>query len=238
MLIRKADGYWGRLDPRVKLVCIFSLALVVAVTPGRDYEKFVLYTLIIISLGIIARIRLKHYIMRFVFLIPMLLIIAASLLLFSQEQRSEQIIILYNLVSKTLLTFSCFGILVTTVSFPGIIKSLEAMKFPRIFTSVLEFAHRYVVLFQQEAGRMITARKARTYTKKRSMRDIKAGAAVVPIFLFRVLDRSQRIYIAMLSRGYTDVIPGTTRAPLALTRRDYGFTVIFYLLLTAVLVLV
>jgi energy-coupling factor transporter transmembrane protein EcfT len=51
------------------------------------------------------------------------------------------------------------------------------------------------------------------------------------------LERSQMIYIAMLSRAYQDVLPAGTSFRLTLTLRDYLFAIGFHLLLGFVLVL-
>ncbi|MFC2140934.1 energy-coupling factor transporter transmembrane component T family protein [Acidobacteriota bacterium] len=231
------EGLWQRLDPRVKLICIFSLAAAVVVTPIRHYQKFIAYGSIIILLALISRVKVKYYLLRFIFLLPLLLFLGASLLLFSQQQWSQKQLILYNLFVKAFLTFCSFGVLGLTMKFHQIVKSLELMRFPKIFTSVLGFAYRYVLLFQQEAGRMIKARKSRSFGKRKKWRDRKGAAFIVPFFLFRVLERSQRIYIAMLSRGYRDVLPAGTSFRLTLTYGDYLFAIGFHLLLVFILVL-
>lgn len=232
-----AGGLWQRLDPRVKLVSIFSLAAAVVVTPIYHYQKFMAYGAIIILLALISRIKLKYYLLRFIFLLPLLIFLGASLLIFSQQHWSQKQLILYNLFVKTFLTFCSFGVLVLSMKFHQIVKSLELMRFPTVFTSVLGFAHRYVLLFQQEAGRMIKARKSRSFGKRKRWRDRKAVVFIIPFFLFRVLERSQRIYIAMLSRGYQDVFPSGISFRLTLTGRDYLFAIGFHLLLVFVLFL-
>lgn len=232
-----AGGLWQRLDPRVKLICIFSLVAAVVVTPIHHYQKFIAYSSIIILLALISRVKVKYYLLRFIFLLPLLIFLGVSLLVFSQQQWSQKQLILYNLFVKTFLTFCSFGVLVLTVKFHQIIRSLELMRFPKVFTSVLGFAHRYVLLFQQEAGRMIKARKSRSFGKRKRWRDRKAAAFIIPFFLFRVLERSQRIYIAMLSRGYKDVLPAGISFRLTLTYWDYLFAIGFLLLLLFVLVL-
>jgi cobalt/nickel transport system permease protein len=232
-----AEGLWQRLDPRIKLICIFSLVLVVVLTPIHHYQKFIAYGSIIILLALISQVRVRHYLLRFIFLLPLLIFLGVSLLVFSQQQWSQKQLILFNLFVKTFLTFCGFGVLVLTVKFQQIIRSLELMGFPKVFTSVLGFAHRYILLFQQEAGRMIKARKSRSFGRKKTWRDRKAAAFIIPFFLFRVLERSQRIYIAMLSRGYRDVLPAGTSFRLTLTLGDYLFAIGFHLLLGFVLVL-
>lgn len=233
-----AGGFWQRLDPRVKLICIFSLVAAVVVTPVYLYQKFLVYGAIILFLGVISRVRIKYYLLRFVFLVPLLIFLGAGLLIFSQQQWDQKQLILFNLLVKTFLTFCGFGLFVLTVEFQQIIKSLELMRFPKIFTSVLGFAYRYVILFQQEAGRMIKARKSRSYGRKKRWRDRKAVVFIIPFFLFRVLERSQRIYTAMLSRGYQDIFPAGTSIRFTLNYRDYLFAIGFFLLLGSTLVLV
>lgn len=233
-----AVGLWQRLDPRVKLICIFSLAAAVVVTPVHHYQKFIAYGSIIIFLALISRVKVKYYLLRFIFLVPLLIFLGVSLLVFSHRQWSQKQLILYNLFIKTFLTFCSFGVLVLSVNFHQIVKSLELMRFPKVFTSVLGFAHRYVLLFQQEAGRLIKARKSRCFGRKKRWRDRKAAAFIIPFFLFRVLERSQRIYIAMLSRGYKDVLPAGTSFRLTLTYWDYLFAIGFHLLLVSILVLI
>jgi cobalt/nickel transport system permease protein len=232
-----AEGLWQRLDPRVKLICIFSLVVVMVVTPIHHYQKFIAYGSIILLLALISQARVKHYLLRFIFLLPLLIFLGASLLVFSHQQWSQKQLILFNLFVKTFLTFCSFGVLVLTVKFQQIIRSLELMRFPQVFTSVLGFAHRYILLFQQEAGRMIKARKSRSFGRKKTWRDRKTVIFIVPFFLSRVLERSQGIYIAMLSRGYQDVLPAGISFRLTLTFWDYFFAIGFHLLLVFVLLL-
>jgi cobalt/nickel transport system permease protein len=226
-------GFWQRLDPRVKIICIFSLALAVAATPIHHRQKFLAYTVIILLLMLISRVPLKHYFLRFVFLIPLLAFLSVSLLVFSQDRRPQKSLILYNLLVKTFLVFCSSGILALTVRFPHLVRGLEKLKFPRIFTTMLFFAYRYVFLFYQEAVRVMKAWKSRSpgRRKKWKVRNTRTAAGMIPFFIFRVLERSQRIYAAMLSRGYEDRLPGVTVFDSRLTRRDYLFALIFHLVL-------
>jgi cobalt/nickel transport system permease protein len=229
------DRLWQRLDPRTRMFGVFSLVTAIALTPIRDYRKFLAYAFLILLLGIISRVPLKTYLLRSLFLLPLLVFLAASLLVIPDRQWSQRLVVIYNLVVKTILIFCGMGILVLTVRFDHIIKGLEAMKLPRILTLMLSFAHRYVFLFRQEAGRVMRARKARSFGRRRSWKEQKAAIHIIPFFIFRVLERSQRIYAAMLSRGYRDDQPvSTTAAGFRLKGEDYLYGVFFLLLLLPV----
>jgi cobalt/nickel transport system permease protein len=231
----KADGFWQRLDPRVKMICIFSLVLFVVVTPIRCHEKFLGYAVVIVLLGVISRVRLKYYVLRFIFLIPLLVFLSVSLLVFSDREWSQKALILSSLLVKTFLVFCSFGILALTVGFHQLVRGLELLKFPRIFTSMLFFAHRYVFLFYQEAVRVMKARKSRSFGRRKRWWERKTSAGVIPFFIFRVLERSQRIYAAMLSRGYEDRLPGVIG--LRMSGWDYLFGFCFHLVLVLIYVL-
>jgi cobalt/nickel transport system permease protein len=220
------DGFWQRLDPRVKMICIFSLVSVVVVTPIHYDEKFLGYAAVIVLLGLISRVRLKYYVLRFIFLIPLLVFLSVSLLVFSEREWSQRALILSSLLVKTFLVFCSSGILALTVGFHQLVRGLELLKFPRIFTSMLFFAYRYVFLFYQEAGRVLRARKSRSFGRRRGWREWKTAAAVIPFFIFRVLERSQRIYAAMLSRGYDGRPPGVIG--LRMSGWDYLFGFCFH----------
>lgn len=226
---------WERLDPRVRLISIFLLASAVAATPARYYAKFAAYTVILVALLIISRPPLKKYMLRLLMLLPLLLFLASTLLLFSPEQWDERLRILYNLSIKTLLTFLCFGILVFTMKFNLIIRALGALRCPTIITAMLSFAQRYMLLFHQEARRIIKARKSRSFGKEGWKRKYKTAAAVAPHLLFRVLGRSQRIYAAMLSRGYNDITGMPVFTTLRLSTGDYLFISLFILTLALVI---
>jgi cobalt/nickel transport system permease protein len=230
------DKWWRRLDPRIKLISIFSLAVAVGVTPHHHYRSFLVYAALIISFALLGQVRIKSVLLRSVFLLPLLIFLGVTLRLFSRQPWPQQVLIFSSFALKTVLTFFCIGLLGLIVPFPVIIRSLEMMRFPKIFISVLGFTYRYVLLFQQEAGRIMRARRSRCVGKRKRWQDLKAAAFLIPSFLFRVLERSQRIYIAMLSRGYRDALPTYVSAPLTLSFGDYGFGILFHLVLLFALV--
>jgi len=239
-------NFWQRLDPRVKMACVFSLAFAVAFTPVHFYGKFLAYALMIILLGIISRVSIKYSLARFIILVPLLVFLGVTVLVFSEKEWLEKMLILYNLWVKTLLTFCCFGILALTVQFQHIIRSLESMRVPKILTVILGFAYHYVFLFQREAVRSMKARRSRSFGRPKKCdwrwqrQRLKSVGAIIPLFLFRVLEQSQRIYVAMISRGYREnsaPFPWMGSYVFCLARRDYMFAISFHLLLAAAVIM-
>lgn len=247
---KDTGNFWQRLDPRVKMMCVFSLIGAVAFTPVHLYWKYLVYVLLIILLGIISRVSLKYYLARFVIFIPLLIFLGVMLLVFSEKEWPQKMLIFYNLWVKTLLTFCCFGILTLTVQFQHIIKSLDSMRLPKMLTSILTFAYHYVFLFKREAARYLQARKSRSFGKpinksikwnwRWQQQKLKSAMIIIPLLLFRVLEQSQRIYVAMISRGYResqDPFPWMRTSVFRLKRRDYLFALLFHLLLAVTMLI-
>lgn len=100
------------------------------------------------------------------------------------------------------------AILLTAVTrFTDILWALGSLRFPRVLVSTIGFMYRYLFVLADEATRMMRARASRSAripgTQRRSVlwQGRMAGAMVGSLFL-RALERSERVYAAMLSRGY------------------------------------
>jgi cobalt/nickel transport system permease protein len=100
-------------------------------------------------------------------------------------------------------------LLVATTQFPDLIHAFEHLRVPRVLTTIVAFLYRYLFVLTDEVYRMIRAREARSAGlpgKKRGgsifWRAKIVGSMAGQLFL-RSYERSERIYNAMISRGYT-----------------------------------
>ena len=225
----RTDGFWGRLDPRIKMACVLSLSAAEALTPARQYRKLFGYGLLVVLLALISKVYWKKIFTRILLLAPMMAFFAMSLLFLSNSRWHERVLTLWNLGAKTILTMCSLSILAMTVPFHHLMKALESMRLPKMITEMLGFAYRYLFLFIEEAKRLLTAKKSRSIGKIRVWREWKTSMSIASVFFPRVLDRSQTIYFAMLSRGYSGTLPNSVT--LHLNRRDYLFGFFFHLLL-------
>lgn len=221
-----------QMDPRVKLFSTLVFMTVILSTPISNYWKFAVYSAILAGLIAMARIPLKLLLRRLFLLLPLLVFLALSLLLFRDEPAARKWDVILNLYIKTVLIFFCLALLSMTGDFYALVKGLERMKVPAALVSILAFAYRYLFLFQQEAGRIRWALASRSVGRRRRIRETGRLFHLVPHFLSRVLDRSEKIYAAMLSRGFAGKLPTIDSA--GIHRGDYIFASILSLLLMAV----
>ena len=103
------------------------------------------------------------------------------------------------------------AILITaTTAFPEILTAMRSLKVPRLLVAVFGLMWRYLFVFADEAIRLLRARAARSGgTGNQDMRTggdlvwrAKTTGGLAGNLFIRSLDRGERIYLAMLSRGY------------------------------------
>lgn len=95
------------------------------------------------------------------------------------------------------------GLLVMTTPFPTLLSALRALGVPRVLTAIISFMYRYLFVLVDEAIRLQTARQARSAGSGGTLlwRVRVLGGMIGSLFI-RSYERSERIYAAMLSRGY------------------------------------
>jgi cobalt/nickel transport system permease protein len=103
------------------------------------------------------------------------------------------------------------------------------MRAPRLLTLIAGFMYRYLFVIGGEVRRMRVALAARGYRPRHALQAAAIGRVATALFL-RSYDRGERVYVAMLARGYRGATP-RLRA-LAFARAD----VLFLTVLAAALV--
>lgn len=220
------------LDPRIKLVALSFFILAVIFTPSPRPLKFMMYFLILLLLAIIDRIPWKMAVGKLILLGPLLLFLGFSVVLFGQNAPLENVNIIWNITVKSVLTFLSLLFLTLTTDFYDLVKSLELFKVPRIVTSLLSFSFRYSFLLLSEGRRMMLAKEARTFRKRKRIEEIKTLVRLLPRLFLRVVDRSERIYAAMLAKGYKGRIQ--TLKYFKLKSIDFVFIFLFLSIITVI----
>ena len=120
-------------------------------------------------------------------------------------------------------------LLAATTSFPDILHGLERLRAPRLLVVIAAFMYRYAFVIADEARRMRAALAARAY-RPRHLGEVAALGRLVTGLFLRSYERGERVYLAMLARGYAGAMPRF--GVLRFGRAD----VVFLVALVAVLV--
>jgi len=229
-------GYLSEVDPRVKILVFIALILGMVLTSPLEFLKFGLFFALLFFLIIQSRVSWKPIIFRILLVSVMIVFIGVIVLIFQRRPVSQNLMVMWNISVKTICVVVSLSLLTQTTEFYRLIKALESLRVPRLFVSLLGFTYRYLQLLYDEIIRVKRAIDSRSFGKKRKMENVKLlEKTLVHVFL-RTFDRSERIYAAMLSRGYDGTL--STMDFLSLKKKDFVFAGVIAVFLLVVLVLI
>lgn len=234
MIIKK--DLFSRLDPRIKLFTFFSLMLATILTPYGRTSRFIFYFSLLAVIHFFASLSIREVFRRILLLIPLLIFIAAALIISPENDFNRDLEIFLDLSIKTGLCFLCVSYFSLTTDFYNLIKGLQAFKFPQIFSGIMLFGYNYGFLFIQEVKRIQTAKESRSPYGLSKVKAVILTAHLAPMLIFKTLERSGKIYAAMLSRGFKGELRGLQKP--VITYKDMVFVCLFSgLLITGIVCL-
>lgn len=124
-------------------------------------------------------------------------------------------LIVLKALAIALTAYATFG----TSRFDVAMIALQHLKVPRLFVQMLLFTYRYIFVFVAELRRRETAMKARGFVPRGNLQTLRTYGNFVGTLLVRSFERTDRIYKAMLSKGYEGEY--RTLTSFVATRRDW-----------------
>jgi cobalt/nickel transport system permease protein len=97
-------------------------------------------------------------------------------------------------------------VLSTSTTARELLRGLEKLHLPKLMVQIAAFMLRYVNVISDEMERMKVARESRGFIAK-GIKDWKVIATAASALFIRSYERGERVHLAMLSRGYTGVLP-------------------------------
>ncbi len=202
------DTLVHRMDPRAKVVT--TLAFVVTVVSFGKYEvsalfPFVLYPSVLVSVG---RLPTGYLLGKLVLVSPFALFVGVFNPLLDREVVlhvgsigvSGGWVSFASIMMRFFLTVGAALTLLATTGFNSICVALRQLKVPSVLVVQLLLLYRYIFVLAEEAVRMMRAYSLRAVRSTRP--PLRVYGSLVGLLLLRALDRAQRIYVAMLCRGF------------------------------------
>jgi cobalt/nickel transport system permease protein len=96
-------------------------------------------------------------------------------------------------------------LLVVSLGFDKLLKLLASLKIPSMVVQLFSLTYRYFFVSVHEAQSFLIAKEARTYIHRRTMnyQALKDFANILAALFIRTYERSERVYLAMKSRGFS-----------------------------------
>ena len=252
------------LDGRVKFVLAVAFILTVSLTPYGAWPVYLLLLSLMISIEVLSGLGVGYVMRRAALALPFVL--AAVPLVFTTPGRelgrlalgpwmlaatADGLLRFANVAVKSWLSVQAAIVLASSTPFPDLLLAMRAVHIPRLLVAMFGLMWRYLFVMADEGLRLMRARAARSgHVRRRDGRPRRsrlggslvwrarvAGGMAGSLFL-RAIERSDRIYVAMLSRGYDGEIRSFAQPPLSSGARSalwIGLLVLGLLWLTGLL---
>ncbi len=204
------DSPIKRWDPRFKTAALGMLIIAIALLKSIPVACVALLIAVII-IGI-SSLPL-HFISNglsfiLVFLVPFFFIMPFSYpgeasykivgLSFAWEGFRYATIIFTKALAIVLISFSIFG----SSRFDVSMIALQKLRCPKVIVQMLLFTYRYTYVFLEEMQLMHTSMLARGFAPRANIPTLRVYGNFVGTLLVRSFERTDRVYKAMLSKGY------------------------------------
>ena len=237
-------------DARVKVLFTLCFVLVLNLTASHAWPAYILFWTLILSLVLLSRLPVGIVLKRSLLVIPFIL--AAFPLIFtgpppySVLQMTPAIQVSFSpegfgrfasILIKSWISVQAAVLLTMTTRFPDLLLAFKQLKIPDQFVEIIGLMWRYLFVIREEASRMLRARASRSPVLSGEQHNggtllwrSKVTGGMAGSLLLRSLERSDRVYQAMQSRGYNGEPVGY--APGSLTQKDWAVLVLSLFLLT------
>lgn len=214
------DCIFCALDPRTKLISFLLAIISTILVPYHSYIEFIVILLWLSSIVLFSHKSFWFYIKNLMKIYPMIFFMT-FLLPFTQSNSLGVEKILFKIDSihiyldgvfafidlniRSILIFTSSLILISETPIVAILKTLTFMHVPKWIEATVIYMQRFIHIIGLEFNRMHLAFAARSFNMS-FFDKTKAIAKMSSIYFIRLIDRSERLHLAMISRGFNGEI--------------------------------
>jgi cobalt/nickel transport system permease protein len=191
------------LDPRTKVACALALIAGVVASPVLQTAEIAFVVALAACIALMAQVPFSAILKRSLVVLP----VAVALALYAPLVKGGWTLA-YAIVARAWLSAIVVVLLVATTRPGDLVAGLRRMGMPAVFGTTLTFLSRFTHVM---AGQLSSVRRA-LESRAPSLR----GPRLLPVYgslagslVVRGYERGERVYSAMLSRGFTGEIGGT-----------------------------
>jgi cobalt/nickel transport system permease protein len=221
-----------RLDARVKFLLVLAFIVSTTLLPDGAWLALTCLTALVWMTVVVSGVGLLRLLRRALVATPFLLVLVSILFVpgrplldiplgFVTLTVSDMGVLRFaSVLWRSWLALQAALLLTATTHFIDILRALRALRLPAILVAILSFAYRYLFILSDEAQRLLRARDCRSAALEGGgggsvlWRAKVTGRMAGTLFL-RAFERSERVYVAMVSRGYAGEIRSLGAARLS-----------------------
>ena len=206
----EGDSWVHRLDPRGKIVVAALFAILVATT-STYVGALAGLALALLYLNL-ARLPLRKVLVRllvvnsFIFFLWVVLPLTYPgdpLWRLGPLSATRQGLFVTGLITlKSNAIIIAIIALVATVPIVTLGQAMHNLRLPDKLCHLFLFTYRYIYVFEQEYHRLVQAMKIRGFQPRTNLHTYRSYAYLAAMLLVRSFDRAERVFQAMLCRGF------------------------------------
>jgi cobalt/nickel transport system permease protein len=209
------------LPAHCKIVATVVFVLAVVLTPRDAFWAFACYGAIVLFVARAGGVAPFSLARRLTLEIPFVLF-AALLPFIGKGERVHALFFsvsiegslsAWNIIAKATLAVAAGVLLASTTEPSELVNGLGRLRMPSVIVAISGFMVRYADLVTGEMRRMRIARESRAY-EPRGIGQARAVASSVGSLFIRSYERGERVYLAMLARGFDGRVPSAA-TPIA-----------------------
>lgn len=203
------------LDPRFKIAGSLALILGAVGGPPLRWAETAMLGALLIAITVLSRVPPAWVLTRSAAVLPLALGIAVfaplarvaePTLASALNAYADNGWLVWSIASKAWVSASIVLLLVSTTPLPRLFRALAALRMPDVFLTIVTFLYRFTDVFADQVGSMRRAVASRAPGLS-GWRLTRLYGNLAGNLLVRSYERGERIHSAMLSRGYTGVLP-------------------------------
>lgn len=210
---------WHSLAPQTRLLCTLLIVFSIVLTPNGHWWTWAIYGLALLWLILLSRVTLivllKRVAVESVFISVVLLgtlFRGGGRVIWAWgplQITTVGLTVLGSVTLKALLSLLILNVLTLTTSVPALLNALLVLRTPPLLVAILASMYRYINVLVGEFNAMRRAAVSRNLTGSNHWQRLVVGNMIGSLFI-RTYERGERVYQAMLARGYQGVPPMET----------------------------
>jgi cobalt/nickel transport system permease protein len=215
-------SFIGKVDPRAKIILFISYIIIVLLIKAQAFIP-----LLILSVGLLFSILISRFpgikiIRALIKIYPMILMISFFQILTIKpgdylhsgigivQFSSDSWLHILGFQLKTILIVAAGLFLISSTPMKLFLKSFERLGMPDWIITVTFFVYHFMFILSHELSRLHLAYKSR-YVKLSVIKRISMQSKLMAMFFFRIFERNDRLYNALMSRGFNGSISFETQ---------------------------
>jgi len=210
------------MDARLKLPIALANVFLIAILPASAWQMYIVLFTLNLAVAWLAGVKLSYFLKRSLLVLPFAL--AALPIIFTLPGATafsfafaglhvpisqNGLIRFGSICAKSWLSVQAIVILTATTSMPDLLKAMRAFHLPRLLVAITGLMWRYLFVIVEEASRLLRARTARSGCASLNTRQggtlvwrARVTGGMAGSLFLRSIERSERVYAALLARGY------------------------------------